>query len=285
MDLVFDDQPLEGILYGGQPTGPTSASLFTITAPLVSSILQALRDGAIEEPLHRLGELVTLGDPVRTDDLCQIAKQILGLVPQVPCPIVEDRGVRYDALLEPIFAASLEHDQGDLVDAAGTTLYRFYEGAGRYAEGIRVLRAMLERAKGDLRDEAILRNNLGYEYGLSREWEPAEPCFVRAVELLTQADLTFDRNNSRLNLLVCQYERSQGQMGEGLEAEVSKLRDLLAPSWLQRKALILLARISERRGDRSAAAEFVRQAVEASKDVPSKHRLEDQAYLERLDAS
>lgn len=286
MDLVFDDQPVESILYDKPCASPTPASLFATTAPTVSAIVRGLHEGAVEEPLRRLGELLARGDPVKSNDLCRVAGPIRGLLPQVPCPIVENRGLPYGALLQPIFSASLEYDEDELVAATGMTLYRYYEGVRRYADGVRVIAALLERAKKKLHliDEAVFTNNLGYEHFLDRDWERAEPCFVRAIELFTQADATFDRNNSRLNLLACRYERSDGQTVEGFEPEVSQLQALLAPNWLQRKALILLARISERRGDLKAAIRFTRKAVKACKDVPTWLRLEDQEYLKRLTA-
>jgi len=280
MDLVFDDQPIESILYDEPGAGPSSASLFSATAPQVSAIIRALDEGAVEEPLRRLASLLARGDLMSQDLLGETARRILALLPQVPCPIIKHRRIPYRELLQPIFAAALAHGARELMEAAGTTLYRFCEAMGRYRDAIDVIATMLERAKGNLPNQAVLTNNLGYDYFLDRDWERAAACFERAVELFTRANDTLNRNNSRLNLLCCRYE--QGQTVEGLEREVSELRALLAPSWLQRKALILLARVAEQRGDPKAAIGLVERALAACKKVPSRHRLEDRAYLRRL---
>jgi tetratricopeptide (TPR) repeat protein len=283
--FVFDDEPLENILYDDSGAGPTPAGLFASAEPFVSAILQAFERGKADEGLHGMAELLARGDPVSTSNLIRFTVLIGSLVPSVPYPIVQYRRVSFDPLLEHLVAAGLACDEDTLVQRTGTLLYRYYEGCGRYGDAARVVGDLLERAKrkGHRSDEAVLTNNLGYDYLMARDWERAEGCFGRAITLFADDRNGFERANARLNHLLARYERAGGAPPERFEKKLYRSMADLGKDWRRRKALIPLARIAERRGNLEMAIRYARQAVEASEGIPTRHLLDDQSYLERLE--
>jgi tetratricopeptide (TPR) repeat protein len=206
-------------------------------------------------------------------------------IPNVPCPIVQDRGVPYEALLEHLFAAGLACQEDTLVERSGTLLYRFFEGCGRYADAARVVGTLLGRAKkkNNRSDEAVLTNNLGYDHLLARDWERAEACFARAISLFADDHSGFERVNARLNHLLSRYERAGGDPPERFERKLHRFQAALGKDWRRRKALIPLARIAERRGNLEMAIRYARQAVEASQGIPTRHLNDDQEFLAHLE--
>jgi tetratricopeptide (TPR) repeat protein len=285
--FVFDDEPLESILYDdtGAGAGPTPAGMFSSSAPFVSTILQAFERGKVDEGLHGIAELLARGDPVNASNLNRFAVLIASFIPNVPCPIVQDRGVPYEALLEHLFAAGLACDENTLVERSGTLLYRFFEGCGRYADAARVVGTLLERAKikNNRSDEAVLTNNLGYDHLLAGEWERAKGCFARAITLFADDHSGFERANARLNHLLARFERTGGAHPERFERKLYRFQAALGKDWRRRKALIPLARIAERRGDLETAIQLARKAVEASDGIPTRHLMDDREYLVRLE--
>jgi len=285
--FVFDDEPLESILYDdpGAGSGPTPAGRFASAEPFVSAILQAFERGEVDEGLHGMAELLARGDPVNASNLIRFAVLIGSFIPNVPCPIVRDRGVPYEALLDHLFAAGLACDEDTLVERPGTLLYRYFEGCGRYADAARVVGTLLERAKvkNNRSDEAVLTNNLGYDHLLARDWEHAEVCFARAITLFADDHSAFERVNARLNHLLARYERAGGDPPGRFERKLNRFQAALGKDWRRRKALIPLARIAERRGKLDMAIRYARQAVEASQGIPTRHLHDDQEYLERLE--
>jgi len=103
------------------------------------------------------------------------------------------------------------------------------------------------------------------------------------MELFTQEGNTVEATNVRVNLLTCRYERSSGQPSRRLKRELSNLVESFRGDWRRRKVLVLLARSAERRGDLPTAIDLARQAVDAPENQPTRHRLDDQAYLRLLE--
>lgn len=285
--FFFDDETLESILYDGPGAGagPSPAGLFGSTEPIVSTILHAFGRGETGEGLHGMAELLAGCNPVRVTNLIRFTSLLESLIPGVPRPIVQDRDVSYGSLLDHLLAAGLAWDDDTLVQRAGTLLYRYYEGCGRYGDAARVVGNLLERAKGrgDRSNEAVLTNNLGYDYLLARDWERAEGCFARAIALFADDCSGFERANARLNHLLARYERAGGSPPGRFEKKLHRFMSALGKDWRRRKALIPLARIAERRGDLEMAIRYARQAVEASQGVPTRHLNDDQEFLEHLE--
>jgi hypothetical protein len=284
--LVFDDEQIESLLYGKPGSGPTSASIYATAQNAVALVRQALERADIAEALHLIADFLKGDDPMTEDALSLFVHVARENIPQVPCPIVKDYGVAYEAILEPIFAFSKEHKMGAMLETAATPLYRWYEATGRYQEAARVISVLLELAKqqGNRADEAVFTNNHGYEYLLAADWLTAEPYFVGAAALFNQLGYRTDLANAHVNQLLCRYELNGCEVYDGLEAELQDILNVLKYDWRRRKPLLLMARIAERRGVLGKAIDLAREAVKASIDVPTLLHVQDQAYLNKLEA-
>ncbi len=283
--FVFDDEPLECILYDMPGAGPTPAGMFASVEPFVAAIEDAFDRGDQDEGLRIMARLLCGGDSVSIPDMIRFAFRIGSLIPQIPCPDVREGAVPYDELLEPLFAAGLACDASILAERAGTSLYRYYEGCGRYADAARVVGVLLERAnsKGNRTDEAIYTNNLGYDHLMAGDYARAETLFERGAALFAECGLDVESRNVRMNLLHARFEQAGAESYERFEDELNRFLADYGKDPRRRKALVLLARISERRGDPEAAARLVRQAMDANEGIPTRLRLDDLEYLERLE--
>jgi hypothetical protein len=283
-ELLFDDAPLESILYDVPGTGPTPASLFLASNARMAAAVEAFRQSDVDGGFAHMRTMVAGDEPLSTRAIFTCVGLIGSRVPMIPYPILPEDGQPYDAILEPLLVASLAYDD-DVAADVGQALYRFYEGCDRFADAARVVGVLLERARrtGKSADEALLTNNLGYEHLLAREWARAEPLFARAAELFAEERLEVEVTNVRANLLVCRFEQSGGPPSRRLERELSQFLKSIRYDWRRRKVLGLLARCAECRGDLPAAIDRARQAVEAAANRPTRHRLDDQAYLRHLE--
>lgn len=285
--LVFDDEPMESLLYGKPGSGPSSASLFATAQSVITSVRQALERADIGEALRVIADFLRGDDPIPEDALAVFVYVILGIIPEVPCPIVKDYGVVYEDILEPIFALSKTHKLNALLDATGTRLYRWYEAGGRFREAAKVISILLDRARqqDDRYHEAMLTNNLGYEYLLAGDWVTAEPYFVHAADLFDQLQCRLDVANARANQLQCRFELNGFMPNDGYEAELQDILQVLDHDWRRRKPLILMARLAKGRGEFNAAIQLAKQAVEASEGMPTQLHFQDQSYLDKLESA
>jgi len=284
--LAFDDEPLEAILYGESAAGPTPADLFAESRPRIEAIRAAIASGRDAEALGAMRALHAQGLPIPEAS----AREFLGLiercVPLTPCALAVDHGVPYEGILQPLFDDAVARDSEPLASRAGLLLSFWYEACARYGDGRAVLTTLLARAqrRHTLGDEAGFANNLGYIYLLEGDWDQAEPLFRHAVALVERQGDAARAVNMRANVLTCRFGRVGLPAAEALESEIEAVRETLARhnDWRERKLLVLQARILEHRGELEHAVERMDRAVHCTNGVPSRLRLEDEAYRARL---
>lgn len=286
--ILFDDEPLEAILYGVASTGPSSADLFVAAEQTLSAAHAALEQDDLSGALRLLAQLLESDSPVTDEVLLSIAGFVRQLVPDAPCPLIEDQGVAYGRILKPCFDAGIARGNNALMNSAGTRLYRWYEAVGRYEAAADVVRRLLEDAlrRRDNHAQAQLTNNLGYEYLLRQRWEEAAPYFQRSTALFEGLGQAVEVANGHANSFLCQA----GLKGpKHLALRQGELKDLATTlrrqhDWRARKPLGLIARIEEGKGNCRKAVLYARAAAIAGREVPSRHHLEDQEYLAGLEA-
>jgi hypothetical protein len=286
-DFVFDDEPLERVLYGQPGPGPTPASLLASLIPELEAIYQSIEQDDLPAALRGMAELLARGAPIPQEAFRAFADLIEPLIPDVPCPEVEDAGVAYDVILDPIFRAAVARKDDALIEKAGTPLYRWHEARACYTDAAHVVAVMLDHARRRRNREGLqakLTNNLGYEYLLIGDWARAAPYFARAAEMFGALGETKEQANVRLNGLLCRYELNGCQPWDGLDAELENALTILRRDWRRRKALMIQARVAERNGNMAAAIRFAETAVKAATGKQSQHRAADQAYLRGLRA-
>lgn len=283
--LTFDDQPLASLLAMGGEASPTAADPFADAEATQAAVRQAVEDDQNLGLALRIAASALAGGmaiPARfLDELVQLLR---GVIPAVPLPIVADHGVAYDLILAPCYQIATAGGHAALRDLSGTLLYRWYEGVGRFADARAVVTRLLLIARQQRRwiDVAILTNNLGYEYLLAGDHGRAEPVFRRAAELFSAHGSAVEVANAEANRLLCDYGIDPLAPADWFERRARHLLDQLATDWRRRKLLRLIATIDEQRGDLEAAIANLEQCVQACRDIATRHRLDDQAYLASL---
>lgn len=284
--LLFDDEPLDAILYGAAGPAPSSASLFDAARPAAERIARAVAEDRIADALQAASGLVGTDALAPAHALLPLLPLLRELIGNVPCPIVDDHGIDYAVLLRPLFELGCRTRDQPLVQRAGWPLYRWLETLGRYAEAREVIGRLLEvaRREGKQVDQAMLTNNYGYEYLLEGNWEAAQPYFHRAAQMFERLGADLEVANARANGLTCRFERLDPEAAASLQAELEEVLAALVSrgDWRQRKPLMLLARLAEHEGRLADAIKLAQRAVIAARHTRTRLRQQDQDYLRRL---
>ena len=119
---------------------------------------------------------------------------------------------------------------------------------------------------------------------LEGRFSEAIPLFEEAARMFEQLNITFQYANSRANYWICRVNLDDIDNPEGLEAELKTLLKILSQSgqWHERKPLILLAQIEERRGNIKEAIDLMEQAIKSCRGSNTLYPEQDVIYLGRL---
>jgi tetratricopeptide (TPR) repeat protein len=285
-EIVFDDQPLESVLYGQAEGGKTSASLFGRAREFVNWIREADRAGDMGTVID-ICKVLAAGDTLISLGMCsELAVVLTRIVPYIPNPVL-----RYDLsllcpLLEKIWELALERRNEFLLQRIAGPSFRCHEHYGQFGKAQRVLRWLLENSRrtGNQREEALTLNNLGFEYLLEGRLQEALHDFEEAANLFQAIDIPLQSANSRTNCWICKFESSDMVVSDQVEDELRSLEKTLtrANYWQARKPMILLARIAEQRGDLKESILWVKKAIQACKGSGTRYPETDAQYLQRL---
>ena len=115
---------------------------------------------------------------------------------------------------------------------------------------------------------------------LEGRFSEAIPLFEEAARMFEQLNITFQYANSRANYWICRVNLDDIDDMEGIEAELKALLKILSQSgqWHERKPLILLAQIEERRGNIKEAIDLVEQAIKSSRYSNTHYPEQDVIY-------
>lgn len=285
-EFFFDDEPLERILYGETIEGPTVANLYLQVREFVASIGNAYDEGNIQDAIGMASELGRSGNPISLEMCSRLVVIMKGIVPSCPNPIITFDLLPLEPLLSQIWMMAFEKDNKALQLHVGPALYRWQEHYGRYHEAGQVLARLIEinRELKNHFDEAIYLNNFAFDYMLEGRFSEAIPLFEEAARMFEKLNITFEYANSRANYWTCRANLNDIDNLEGLEAELKTLQPVFNQSglWHERKPLILLAQIEERRGNISEAIRLVTKAIESCRHSKTRYPEQDTIYLEHL---
>ena len=287
--LVFDDEPIEDVLYGTPGPGPTAADAFEGTRRMMDWLGRLAQRGELNEALGILKSLAAGPQPLSLRACLELVTILARLIPRVPCPILRHDPRGLEPLLEQICAELAARDAAELLDSARNLLFRCHEHLGDFESARRILQDMVE-AEGECGDRLRLAcnlNNLGFEYLLERRWREALPYFERAAALALEAGDPVEAAVMRSNYWQCRIELDGPCCCANLEGEAAELRNVLESrgDWRARKALILLARLEENRGNLDAAIALAERAVAVARGSATRWPEMDGDYLEQLRAS
>jgi len=285
-EYFFDDEPIEQILYDKCPDGPTVANLYLQVREFVARIENACNEGHIHEAIAIAFELGRSGKPISLEVCSRLVVIMIGIVPSCPNPIITFDLLPLEPLLAQIWMMALEKENKALQLHVGPVLYRWQEHYGRYHEARQVLTRLIEinRELKNHFDEALYLNNFAFDYMLEGRFNEAIPLFEEAARMFEKLDITFQYANSRANYWTCRFNLDDIDDLEGIEAELKTLLKIVRKSgqWHERKPLILLAQIEERRGNIRKAIDFVEQAIKSSTGSNTRYPEQDAVYLKYL---
>lgn len=132
--------------------------------------------------------------------------------------------------------------------------------------------------------EAILTNNLGYEYLLERNFRTAHSYFEQAKAHFIRLGSSVEVVNSEANILICEFDGLGIAKAEALRPRIKVVLDELRErhDWRRRKPLVLLARLEAHVGRFAEAITHLEEAIIAARDIPTLHRRRDMLALRRL---
>lgn len=288
LELCFDDEPLDRILYGKKLKGPSRANLFWPALEYSQRIRSAFKEENIEEVLEMASELSSKAHKFSTGMCFDLAMIMKSIIPQYPNPVIETDLRKLCLLLEQMWNHALKTKDIALQRIVGDSLYRLYEHHHQYEDARRVLTRLTEiyREAQHRHDEAAMINNFAYGYLLERRWKEAVPLFEKAARIFEENGDIMDSANSRANYWTCRFECDDFKEMNEMEAELKELVKILRRSaiWHKRKPFILLARIEESKGYLAAAILFVKQAIETSGEAKIRDTELDRRYLKDLRA-
>lgn len=148
-----------------------------------------------------------------------------------------------------------------------------------------MIKTVTSKNKGKTEEEAILINNLGYEYILEQKWKEAEPLFKEAMEIFNNLRNKGEYNNAKTNYITCKIERDQIGDIETMKQELMSLAEELNSTGnyrYRRKPYIMLAKLEEKKGNIEGAIVFVEKALSIPKDVDTTYPEEDRKHLDNL---
>lgn len=289
LELVFDDEPMERLLYGEELPGPTPANLFLPGLKHVRQISQACDEGDIPGVLEKVREFQQEKYPLSLEVCYRLMKIMRELVPNCPNPRIEHDLTPLGPLLEEMWTLAQKEKNETLKEVLGMVLVRWYEHHQQYKDARVVLNVLMEksREKGDQADEAIILNNYAFEYLLEGRWQEAIPLFHQAAMMFMDSGDEYEYANALANYWICRFECADLENLEEVEEELETLRGILRrrTGWHARKPLILLAKIEEIRGNIGAAIQLVEQAIESCRDSKTRYAELDANYLRDLQRS
>jgi tetratricopeptide (TPR) repeat protein len=281
--LLFDDEPIDSILYGSSSNGPTSANAFVDTRPVVDEIVTAICSENLPRALALMQWLLRSDLPVSVKDCTIFMGVFYQLVPDNPWPVLGDEAIEYQSVLDEIILLAERFDSLILLSAAETHRYRLYEGCGEFAKARKLIAKMRERSEKPS-STASLINNYGYEYLLEGNYAKARPYFIESLQLFEQLGNEGEVANAQANLLTCEFELAKDPATETLLPTLIAAHSRLSESgdWRVRKTMRILAARAEAQERILVAVAWARRAVKASLNVETLLQLEDKKYLKRL---
>jgi hypothetical protein len=149
---VFDDQPLDALLYGAPeapPQPPTQASLYPEAAPWLARLQANLDAGDQDAWRNTLLALTRQGICLPPPYALDCVRRLCAEWGIQPCPKFPDDGFPYAEFLRPLFDLHIQDGAEQLARECGDLLVRWYESHRQHREAIAVLQAQLGRARRD----------------------------------------------------------------------------------------------------------------------------------------
>jgi hypothetical protein len=283
IELVFDDENIEDVLYNKDRSGPTPANIFLPLKEKMYEIRDLFEKKSIESFSSKVSELLSGTLPISQEIYLEINDLLSELIPAYPKPILKYDIHDFGDIIEKMWKYA---QTNNLQERFGTNVYRWYEHYGHYSKARDVLQELIRIAieKRKRLDEAMYINNLAFEYLLEKEWRKGAPLFKKAAEIFFEEKDRFNYHNARANYLTCEIESNNIEDIEAIEDEVESIKEFLnvIGDYRTRKPYILLAKIEEKKGNINKAISLVEEAISITQNTNTIYPEEDKRYLDDL---
>lgn len=187
-ELVFDDEPLEHVLYGTGTQGPTPASLFRKSRVYIVKINEAYGKGDTQAVIDAAREFMSDDCVISVGACYRLAGIMKKIVPHIPNPLMPFDLAPLRPLLERIWQVAVESRDAGLQTMSGTSLYQWYQHHRQYDSARSILRTLIEIHFLDRNrsEEAVTRNNYAFEYYLEHRFLEAIPEFEKAAMIFEE---------------------------------------------------------------------------------------------------
>ncbi len=288
MEFVFEKKKPESMPRGRAGGDAESTAAPAADQERVRRIIGALYERNLGAVVAGCAELAACGCAISPEMCWELAAVLRCVVPQIPNPVLGTDLGPLRPLLDIIWETAVEKGDIGLQKHSGPALYRWYEHQGMYEDARGVLTRLIEINAncGDSLEEAVSRNNLGFEYFLEGRFDEAMEHFEAAANLFDEIGDIPQRDNSRANRWNCLFERGETVHLDRAEEELEELAESLSEYgfWQARKPLVLLARIHEKRGRFRKAIEMVQRAIQCARGSGTRYPETDAEYLKHLEA-
>ena len=223
-DLVYDDEPLDELLYGQLTHGPSAANLYSPIKRLELALSSA--DGTVIERAFREASGCCGANPSLIPEIvAKLSDLARGCLPQWPKPLNGALSAAGLQLLELLWKRGRDAGQRSSMLAAGSVLWEWYEYAQRPASAREVLEELVALHRDQAADEPMqgLLNNLAYQHFLLRDWPKARQHYQSACEIAERSGNRADFLNSRVGWWAARYEECPVEVASELVAELRRL--------------------------------------------------------------
>jgi len=291
-ELYFDDEPMEQILYGkgtGGPFGPSLANLYLSTCRSLREIKHLCEEGKMSEAVELSAELGRSGVALCASHVMELNPLMSKIVGRPAMIRLAWNIVPLEPLIQRLWQLIQAQEKMALYVAVEPWIYRFYEHQKRYPEARLLQRGFIRfyRSQDNREREAGTLNNLAFEYHLEEKWSEAAPLFEEAAKIYEDVGNYPDHANSRANYWICRlfglHDVEEDDMAS-LWIDMKKFDNSIGQpgSWHERKPLLLMAKMMERRGRLEKAVRLVKKAIESSEGQGTRYGEIDRHYLEQL---
>ena len=122
-EFVFDDEPLDHILYGVSSSGASPANLYLAEKLYVLKIVEAAQLGDIKKLIELASSFSTDEYPLSLDMYCRLAEILKAIVPQAPKSILQYDMSGLGQIMETIWKVSLKKEAKETKMKIGSSLY------------------------------------------------------------------------------------------------------------------------------------------------------------------
>lgn len=285
-NLVFDDEPIQAVLYGAPEDEPSVVSVFEHVRKLVTE----LSGGAHPDPESALRAILGFLDEDRAilpecfRSLVGYARSFLPHWPAQPSPeMPPSAGV----VLERLWQRAEHAADDELRSCAGMPLWEWYEMTRCHARAREVLQALVDIAERSHNPQEMrgLLNNLAFQYWLERQWAHAARHFARAADLAKEHGDLPGYAQFKANYWACRFEEDGLADADLMHAELEQFAEILRTGGrrpAERKALVYLAKVEQAQGKLEDAVAHARRAVAIDESQQSIYLSHDRKLLEEL---